>query len=136
MMKAIASLTIGLVLMPLLGSCAAASDSSLNAPMTVKMTPNHPTEPTRIRFDVTNSSHADQQDQRLPVHEQIRLGMRQLASERLPEKGYCQHGFKGPDLVLGKKMSANWFFFVDCLPAPAKASAPTKDVEPKPPPPK
>jgi hypothetical protein len=136
MMKAIASLTIGLVLMPLLGSCAASSDSSLNAPMTVKMTPNHPTEPTRIRFDVNSTPYVSAQAQYLSMQEKIRLGMRQLASERLPEKGYCPHGFKGPDLVLGMKASNDSFFFVDCLPAPAKPVDSVPESESKASPPK
>ncbi|AMS31807.1 hypothetical protein AEM42_04240 [Betaproteobacteria bacterium UKL13-2] len=114
-------LMIKLLLPMLLTSCAAASDPAPRAPLTVKITPNHPTEPTRIRFDVNSTPYVSAQDPRLPIHERIRLGMRQLAQERLPATGYCPHGFKGPDIVLGRKMTANWFFFVDCLPAPNKS---------------
>jgi hypothetical protein len=134
-MNIFASLAMGLTLMPLLNSCAAAGDASPSAPMTVKMTPNHPTEPTRIRFDVNSTPYVSNQAQHLPMHEKIRLGMRQLARERLPEKGYCPHGFKGPDLVLGMKASNDSFFFVDCLPAPVKPVE-AAESEAKPPPPK
>lgn len=116
-MNACSVVAIKLTLMSLLTSCAASGDAASRAPMTVKMTPNHPSEPTRIRFDVTNASYPTQ-NSALSAYEQNRLGMHQLAKERLLASGWCPYGFMGPEFVLGKKMTTTWFFFVDCLPAP------------------
>jgi hypothetical protein len=135
-MRALITLVMILLFPTSMASCAVTGDGSSRVPMTVKMTPNHATEPTRIRFDVNSTPYVAVQDERLPMHEKIKLGMRQLATERLAAKGYCPHGFRGPELVLCKKALPDCFFFVDCLAAPAKSAEPITEAEPKAPPPK
>lgn len=110
-----------LILLTSLASCAVANDHiEAKQKLIVKISPDDPSNPKRIRFDVDSTPYASQQDPRLTMNERIRLGMRRLAAEQLAERGYCPHGFNGPDLVLGRKMAGASFFFVDCLPPTAK----------------
>ena len=44
--------------------------------------------------------------------------MRRYAEDEVPKRGLCQHGFKGPDLVLAQKVSPKSFFFIECLTKP------------------
>ena len=113
--------TLVLTLVAILTSCAAASDQiGVERKLTVKVSPDDPANPSRIRFDVDGTPYASLQDQRLTMNERIRLGMRRLAAEQLNARGLCPQGFKGPELVLGRKMGGEYFFFVECLPSKAE----------------
>ena len=117
-----------IALVPPILSCSTISAETRAArKFDVKITPEDPANPKRIRFDLYRTPYADVQDQRLPVHEQIRLGMRRFAIEQLAERGYCPHGFKGPDRVLVPERDIfHRFFFVDCLPPSKWGQTPFK----------
>ena len=78
--------------------------------------------PAKYRFDVYGDPGLKLdptiQKSALPVHDRIRLGMRRYAEDEVPKRGLCQHGFKGPDLVLAQKVSPKSFFFIECLTKP------------------
>jgi len=85
-----------------------------------RITPDNTEHPKRIRFDVYGDpfSPAAQgtQEASLRVHEQIRLGMRRYAAEKLRELNYCPRGFSGPDVILSpERKPLVRFFYVECL---------------------
>jgi hypothetical protein len=86
-----------------------------------RITPDNTERPERIRFDLDWTPYAHAQDATLSSNERIRLGMRRYAQEQLELHGYCPYGFHGPDLVLGRRLSEQYYFFVVCLPAPEKS---------------
>ena len=90
----------------------------------VKVTLDDPNNPTRVRFDLYRTPYANDQDQRLSVYEQIRLGMRRFAAEQLLERGLCPYGFSGPDRVGGSADDMQHkFFTVTCLSPLSKPKA-------------
>jgi hypothetical protein len=117
-----------------LASCSPITEEMRQArKFDVKVTVDKTVDPMRIRFDLYRTPYADDQDHRLPVYEQIRLGMRKFATEQLAERGLCPHGFRGPDSVAGSSNDMQHkFFHVTCLPALVKASAPATEAEAKP----
>jgi len=103
-----------------LASCSAITEAMRKArKFDVKVTLDNQISPNKIRFDLYRTPYADEQDQRLTVYEQIRLGMRRFAAEQLDLRGLCLHGFTGPDSVGGSDNDMQHkFFIVSCLPAP------------------
>ena len=111
-------LILGLHLVVTISCSSAPQNESPAKETSYKITLDDPTNPKKIRFDVDSTPYTSNQDPSLTMNERIRLGMRRYAGEKLKMHKYCPSGFKGPDIVLGRKMSGESFFFVECLPPP------------------
>ena len=95
------------------------SQNSPSRPET-KITPDDPANPKRIRFDVYGDpftpAPSGSAEANLPVHVQIRMGMRRYAESKLKELSWCPNGFTGPDAVLAPERNRLMsFFYVECL---------------------
>ncbi len=108
---------VALLLPVLLSACSTLTSAEREARrLVVKVTPDDDINPRTIRFDLYRTPYVDEQDQRLPVHEQIRLGMRRFAAEQLMLRGWCKNGFEGPKRVyVPEDDIQHSFFHVECL---------------------
>ena len=103
---------------------AVASHGCSSAPEKTHAPPNSITveegNPKRIRFVVHGdpglSRYPEITRLPLPVHEQIREGMRRYAADELRNRNWCPNGFAGPALVAVYEVDRmTRRFYVDCL---------------------
>lgn len=102
-----------------MSSCTTVSPDHGFRPET-KITPDDSKNPRRIRFDVYGDpfplASPNSDEAKLPVHLQIRAGMKRYAAIKLKELNYCPLGFSGPDVVLASERNRLMsFFYVDCF---------------------
>lgn len=82
-----------------LGACSTPRDLS-GRPEGVIVTPDAPSHPRVIRFDVPTAMLIGLPGDPVPVTLEARLSTRQLAARELAARGYCPNGFLGPEKIV------------------------------------
>ena len=83
----------------LAGGCAAGIDADVSSPE-LRITPDDPSNPGIVRFDVPTAWLLGHPGDDFPVTLRARIASRDLAARELDAVGYCPQGFTGPDAIL------------------------------------
>src|SRR5688500_2274821 len=83
----------------LLAVGCASTDAATGAERTdIRVTPDHPVNPTHVRFEVPTALLLGQPGpDRIPSTLKARIVSRELAARELAAHDYCPHGFRGPE---------------------------------------
>lgn len=100
----------------LLATACATAPTSVSQINEVRITPDNPTNPREVRFDVPTAMVMGMTGERVPVTLQARIATREIATRELAHTGYCPNGFTGPEGVFfpdgDRSHSA---FIVECV---------------------
>lgn len=99
----------------LTGACAPLPEARHDSGEQVRVAADEPVNPRRVRFDVPTAMLMGIPGQyELPMTGQARIATQAIASEALAARGYCPHGFTGPEGIRFSEDRSRGVFVVSC----------------------